>query len=86
MTLRSRPVSLLPSCTRLSTWRRQSSEGVDISEDQLSLVIRAVEHYADYLKATGRDDRLYRNLADSLKRKQPESETTTVVKKAKRRA
>ena len=57
---------------------------MEISEDQLPLVIRAVEHYADYLKATGRDDRLYRDLAERLKRKQPEPQA--VVKKAKRRA
>ena len=42
-----------------------------ISEEQASNIIRAVEHYAAYLKATNRDDRQYRELAESLKRKPP---------------
>jgi hypothetical protein len=42
-----------------------------ISEEQSSNIIRAVEHYAAYLKATNRDDRQYRELAESLKRKPP---------------
>ena len=42
-----------------------------ISEGQASDIIRAVEHYAAYLKATKRDDRQYCELAESLKRKPP---------------
>jgi hypothetical protein len=42
-----------------------------ISEEQASNIIRAVEHYAAYQKATNRDDRQYRELAESLKRKPP---------------
>lgn len=42
-----------------------------ISEEQASNIIRAVEHYAAYLKATKRDDRQYCELAESLKRKPP---------------
>jgi hypothetical protein len=42
-----------------------------ISEEQVLNIIRAVEHYAAYLKATKRDDRQYCELADSLKRKPP---------------
>ena len=42
-----------------------------ISEEQAFNIIRAVEHYAAYLKATKRDDRHYCELADSLKRKPP---------------
>jgi hypothetical protein len=42
-----------------------------ISEEQASNIIRAVEHYAAYLRATQRDDRLYLILAESLKRKPP---------------
>ena len=42
-----------------------------ISEEQASNIIRAVEHYAAYLKATNRDDRQYRELAESLKRRPP---------------
>jgi hypothetical protein len=42
-----------------------------ISEEQTPHIIRAVEHYAAYLRATQRDDRLYLILAESLKRKPP---------------
>jgi hypothetical protein len=42
-----------------------------ISKEQASNIIRAVEHYAAYLKATNRDDRQYRELAESLKRRPP---------------
>ena len=42
-----------------------------ISEEQASNIIRAVVHYAAYLKATNRDDRQYCELAESLKRKPP---------------
>jgi hypothetical protein len=42
-----------------------------IPEEQASNLIRAVEHYAAYLKATKRDDRLYRELAESLQPKPP---------------
>ena len=42
-----------------------------ISEEQTPNIIRAVEHYAAYLKATKRDDREYCELAESLKRKPP---------------
>ena len=45
---------------------------MEIPEEQLPTVIRALEHYADYLKATNRDDRLYRELDESLKRKPTE--------------
>ena len=44
---------------------------MNISEEQASNIIRAVEHYAAYLKAANRDDRQYRELAESLKRKPP---------------
>ena len=42
-----------------------------ISEEQASNIIRAVEHYDAYMKATHRDDRQYCELAESLKRKPP---------------
>ena len=40
-----------------------------ISEEQALNIIRAVEHYAAYLKATKRDDRQFCELAESLERK-----------------
>ena len=42
-----------------------------IPEEQVSVIIHAVEHYAAYLRATKRDDRPYLILAESLKQKPP---------------
>ena len=42
-----------------------------ISEEHTPHIIRAVEHYAAYLKASKRDDRQYCELAECLKRKPP---------------
>jgi hypothetical protein len=42
-----------------------------IPEEQAAHIIRAVEHYAAYLKATKRDGSPYCELAESLKRKPP---------------
>jgi hypothetical protein len=39
-----------------------------IPEEQAPHIIRAVEHYAAYLKATKRDDSPYCELAESLRR------------------
>jgi hypothetical protein len=41
-----------------------------IPEEQAPHIIRAVEHYAAYLKATKRDDSPYCELAESLRRPQ----------------
>jgi hypothetical protein len=57
---------------------------VQISEDQTSLIIRAVEHYAAYLRATNRDDHQYRDLAESLKRKSPATGRATPRSKQRR--
>lgn len=43
---------------------------LDIAEDDIPLVIRALEHYAAYLEATKRPDDRYVALAEELKRKQ----------------
>jgi hypothetical protein len=42
-----------------------------IPEEQAPHIIRAVEHYAAYLKATKRDGDPYFELAESLKRRPP---------------
>jgi hypothetical protein len=42
-----------------------------ISEEQAPHIIRAVEHYAAYLRATLRDDRPYLILVEALKREPP---------------
>jgi hypothetical protein len=48
-----------------------------IPEVQASDIIRAVEHYAAYLRATNRDDRPFVILAESLKRKPGSRQQTT---------
>ena len=40
--------------------------GYYISEQDAPKVIRAIEHYAGYMRATNRDDRAYKELAISL--------------------
>jgi hypothetical protein len=51
-----------------------------LSEDDIPLVIRALEHYHAYLVATQRQDVRYTELAERLKRKGPEREETVAVK------
>ena len=48
---------------------------LDLTDDDSLLLIRALEHYAAYLVATQRDGKPHLDLAERLKRKQPESET-----------
>jgi len=59
---------------------------IDISEDDIPLLIRALEHFAAYLEASKRPDARYLELAEELKRKQPAAETAKPVKSARRRA
>jgi len=58
---------------------------VDIAEDDIPLLVRALEHYAAYLEATKRPDDRYVALAEELKRKQPQAESAKPEKSAKRR-
>jgi len=51
-----------------------------LSEDDIPLVIRALEHYNAYLVATQRNDARYTVLAERLKRKGPEREETSGIK------
>ena len=55
-----------------------------ISEEQASNIIRAVEHYAAYLRATHRDDRPYLILTESLKRKPPVPQVRVSKQQVKR--
>lgn len=55
-----------------------------LSEDDIPLVIRALEHYDAYLVATQRRDVRYTELAHRLKRKGPEREETTGIKSAQK--
>jgi hypothetical protein len=38
------------------------------------LIIRALEHYADYMRATNRDERPYLQVVENLKKKEPGKE------------
>ena len=55
-----------------------------LSEDDIPLVIRALEHYNAYLVATQRHDLRYTELAERLKRKGPDREETTAIKSGKK--
>ena len=60
-----------------------------IPEEQAPHIIRAVEHYAAYLKATKRDDSSYCELAESLRRPtvpQPQVRVSRQAVKPKRAA
>ena len=59
---------------------------LDIPDDEIPLLVRALEHYAAYLEATKRPDDRYLALAEQLKRKQPEAEVARTEKAAKRQA
>jgi hypothetical protein len=59
--------------------------GVTIPDEQVPYILTAVEHYAAYMKATGRDERPYAEIADLLKRKgqgKEEPERTARKKRA----
>jgi hypothetical protein len=59
---------------------------LQIAEDDIPLLVRALEHYAAYLEATKRPDDRYLALAEELKRKKPRAEVARPEKSAKRRA
>ena len=46
----------------------------ELSEEEVQLVIRALDHYYAYLVATQREDRRYPELAERLRRKRPSRE------------
>jgi hypothetical protein len=41
----------------------------DLSDEELKLIVEALEHYYAYTRATQRDDSRYQELADKLKKK-----------------
>lgn len=54
----------------------------ELSEDEVTLVVRALEHYSAYLVAAQREDRRYAELAEQLQRKGPvKAEPERVVRK-----
>jgi hypothetical protein len=55
---------------------------VNLTDEHIPMVVRALEHYAAYLRATNRDERFFVELAESLKRKeQAKEEPARSVKK-----
>jgi len=57
---------------------------VTIPDDLAPLVVRALEHYAAYMKATNRDERPYLEIAESLKKKGQGKEEPVRAKGKKR--
>lgn len=56
----------------------------ELSEDEVQLVVKALEHYSAYLHATQREDRRYQELAERLQRKGPGKEEPERAVKKKR--
>jgi hypothetical protein len=59
---------------------------LDIFDEDLDLVIKALDHYHAYTVARNAEDRRYRDLADRLKRKPTDRAEEQPAKPAKRRA
>lgn len=59
---------------------------LDIPDDDLDLIIKALEHYHAYTVARNAEDRRYRDLADRLKRKPTDRVEEQPGKNTKRRA
>jgi hypothetical protein len=59
---------------------------LDIPDEDLDLIIKALDHYHAYTVARNAEDRRYRDLADRLKRKPTERVEEQPGKYAKRRA
>jgi hypothetical protein len=49
---------------------------MNVSDDDLPLIIRALEHYADYMTATRRDERPFKDVVERLRKKGPGKEET----------
>ena len=52
-----------------------------VTDDDAALIIKALDHYADFLRATGRDDRSYREVIARIQpeRKAPAREEPLVI-------
>jgi hypothetical protein len=59
---------------------------LDVPDDELDLIIKALDHYHAYPVARNAEDKRYRDLADSLKRKPTERVEEQPGKPTKRRA
>jgi len=56
---------------------------MEIDEDRIEMIVRALNHYAEYLRATNRDGSGYKMLANDLLKKPPVSEKKTATTKRK---
>ena len=58
-----------------------------VTDDDATIIIKALDHYADFLRATGRDDRPYREViariqqSEQPERKAPVSEMPRIRKR-----
>jgi hypothetical protein len=59
---------------------------IDVADEELELILKALDHYHAYTVARNAEDARYRDLADRLKRKPTERVEEQPVKNAKRRA
>jgi hypothetical protein len=58
---------------------------LDIFDDDIPLLVSALEHYSAHLEKTGSDNRPYRAIAERLQRKGPEHVEWPESKQGKRR-
>jgi hypothetical protein len=56
---------------------------IEIDDDAPPLIVRALEHFASYLKATNRDDSRYQAIAETFKKKSVSSETAEPKRRRK---
>jgi hypothetical protein len=59
---------------------------LEIPDEDLDLIVKALDHYHAYTVARNAEDRRYRDLADRLKRKPTERVEEQPGKQTKRRA
>jgi hypothetical protein len=59
---------------------------LDIPDDDLDLIIKALDHYHAYTVARSAEDKRYQDLADRLKRKPTERAEEQPTKQTKRKA
>jgi hypothetical protein len=57
---------------------------IEIEEENVPLIVRALEHYGSYLKATNRGDTRYQAIAKTFKKKPVESEIVEPMKKQRK--
>ena len=58
---------------------------VELDDKELEKIIKALEFYFSYSRAQRREDNSYTELADRLKKKEPQSETRQPERAVKKR-